>query len=160
VTFGAIAAALEAIEPYGALATLVAVAYSTAAVVRSFLLNRQTREFKAYMERERSLDMESLAGVLRGCRAMIARMRDMRDDGMYFRSLAAVLSTLQGPLLRHEAYIAHDSRRLVPILLTQLLAASAVEHRRSSAMLRVASRHVGDLIQGIEAPMANPASGV
>lgn len=155
----AVADALAPLEPLGLPLALAGSASGIAALFKSLATLQKTREFKAHMKRERFHNKESLVGILRGCRITIAKMLDMPDADMYYRSLAAVSHTLQGPLLRYEEYIAHDTRRLVPALLTQLLAASAVKHRRSTEMLRVASRHVGTLPKSINAPPPNPASG-
>lgn len=152
----AIADALEALEQVGALIAIAGSASGLFALYRSATALKKTREFRAYMERERSHNKESLAGVLRGCRDTIPKVLSMRDEEMYYRSLAAVSHTLQGPLLRHEEYIAHRARRFVPALLTQLLAASTARHRRSTAMLRVAHRQVGVLLRNVESPPADP----
>lgn len=159
MTLEAVADALAPLEPLGLPLALAGSASGIAALLKSLATLQKTREFKAHMKRGKSHNKESLAGVLRGCRITIAKMLDMPDADLYYRSLAAVSHTLQGPLLRYEEYIADDTRRLVPAVLTQLLAASAVKHRRPTEILRVVARHVGTLLKNINAPPPNPASG-
>lgn len=152
----AITGALEAIEPFGAILAIAGSLSGTAALIKSVKAFKKTREFRAYMEEEKSHNKESLAGVLRGCRDTIPKVIGMRDEEMYYRSLAAVSHALQGPLLQREEYIAHKVRRLVPALLTQLLAASTARHRRSVVLLEAASRQVVKLLDNVMSPPQDP----
>jgi len=156
MTAGEIAGALELLERLGTPLAIAGAVSGTMALIKSITTLRRTREFRAHMERERSHNKASLLGALRGCRDTISTMLGMRDADVYYRSLAAVSRMIQGPLLQHEAYVAHDARRLVPAVLTQLMDASTVGHRKSTVMLRVARRQVGNLIRNIDVPPVDP----
>lgn len=156
MAIGETIAALEAIEPYGSIIAIAGSVSGTIALIRSAAAFKKTREFRAHMDAERSSDTESLAGILRACGDTIAHALLVTDPEAYFRSLAAISMTLQASLFRHGGHIAHDARPLVPDLLRVLLDASTVGHRRSTMMLRTASRQVETLLDNIQSPPADP----
>lgn len=152
----AILGALEAIEPYGAIIAIAGSVSGTVALIRSAAIFKKTREFRAHMERERSRNTESLAGVMRVCRDTIALALAVPGAEEYFRALSAVSLTLQTSLFRYEEHIAHDARFQVPLLLRQLLDASTAEHRHSAKLLRAASRQIEALLESVKSPPVDP----
>lgn len=152
----AIIGALEAIEPYGIIIALAGSISGTAALVKSAVVFKKTRDFKAYMAKERSRNEESLGGVMRVCRDIIDKAIAAPDGETYFRSLSAISLTLQTSLFRYEEHIAHDARRQVPVLLRQLLDASTVGRPHSIKMLRAASLQIKTLLDSVVSPPADP----